>query len=303
MAPPYAETVHPVEGPYDLRQTVAELLLGRDPARAWRGGLLWFAGRWGGEAASLRITRVDEGVHVAAWGSGRDAALRASHSLVGLHDDPRAFRPEHPFVRELHARRLGMRIPRSGQLMPSLLKGVLGQLVTTRDAGSAWRALVRAHGEDAPGPGGLRLPPDPARLARLHPDDLAPLGMLRKQAAAIIRVSRVASHMEQALDMPLGPAMKRLMTVRGIGPWTAGNVVGSALGNPDAVILGDLHLPRLVGDCLAGEPEADDRRMMTLLEPFRGDRYRVVRLLHTSGIKVLRKGPLVDRPPAWGRAR
>lgn len=303
MAASYAETVLPVEGPYDLRQTVGGRAYGRDPSSGWRDGVFWFAGRWAGGPATLRIVRVEDGVHVAAWGPGRDAALAASHAVVGLHDDPRAFRPQHRFVRELHARRLGMRIPRSGQLMPSLLKGVLGQLVTTRDAATAWRALVRAHGEDAPGPSGLRLSPDPAVLARLHPDALAPLGMLRKQAEAIIRVSRVASRMEEALDMPLGLAMRRLMTVRGIGPWTAGGVVGSALGNPDAVILGDLHLPRLVGKCLAGEPEADDRRMMALLEPFRGHRYRVVRLLHTSGIKAPRKGPLVDRPPSWGGAR
>lgn len=303
MAPSYVETVLPVEGPYDLRQSVGGLVFGGGPGRAWRDGVFWFAGRWQGAAATLRIVRVEDGLHVAAWGAGRDAALAAAHALLGLHDDPVAFRPAHRFVRELHARRLGMRIPRPGQVMPALIQGVLGQLVTTRDAAAAWRALVRAHGEAAPGPGGLWLPPEPGRLAGLHPDALAPLGMLRKQAEAIIRACRVAPRLEEAGGMALGPAMKRLMSVRGIGPWTAGGVVGAALGHPDAVILGDLHLPRLVGRCLAGEPGADDRRMMALLEPFRGHRYRVVRLLFTSGVKPPRRGPLVDRPPGWGGPR
>ncbi|MEC7946453.1 MAG: DNA-3-methyladenine glycosylase 2 family protein [Myxococcota bacterium] len=300
MAPSYAETVLPVEGPYDLRNSVRDLLLGSDPGRAWRDGVFWFAGRWGGEVATVRATRVEDGVHAAAWGPGRDAALAAAHALVGLHDDPRTFRPAHAFVRELHARRIGMRIPRTGQVMTALVKGVLGQLVTTRDAALAWRAVVRTYGAPAPGPAGLWLGPEPVRLARLHPSALTPLGMLRKQAEAIIRVCRVAPRLEEVRGMALGPAMKRLMTVRGIGPWTAGNVVGPALGNPDAVILGDLHLARMVGLCLAGEPDADDRRMMTLLEPFRGHRYRVVRLLHTSGVKPPRNGPLADRPLSWG---
>jgi 3-methyladenine DNA glycosylase/8-oxoguanine DNA glycosylase len=303
MAPSYVETVLPVEGPYDLRQSIGGLVFGGGPGRAWRGGVFWFAGRWGGSATTLRAVRVEEGVHVAAWGPGRDAGLAAARELLGLHDDPLAFRPQHRFLRELHARRLGMRIPRSGQVMTSLIKGVLGQLVTTRDASAAWRALVKRHGEPAPGPAGLWLGPRPERLARMNPATLAPLGMLGKQAAAIVRVCRVAPRMEEVLGMDLGPAMKRLMAVPGIGPWTAGGVMGGALGHPDAVILGDLHLSKLVGQCLAGEPEADDRRMMALLEPFRGHRYRVIRLLHTSGVKPPRKGPLVDRPPSWGGSR
>ncbi len=64
-----------------------------------------------------------------------------------------------------------------------------------------------------------------------------------------------------------------------------------ALGDPDAVSVGDFHLPHLVSWALAGEPRADDARMLELLEPYRGQRGRVIRLLEASGIRPPRYGP------------
>jgi len=293
------EILLPVEGPYNLQKTVSLLLFGGDPSRSWSDGVFWYAGRWDGAPATLRAVQRPEGVHVAAWGLGRTAALEGVRELLGLHDAPWEFRPRNAFVRELQGRAPGMRMPRTRHVTVAVLKATLGQLVTTREAAGAWRSLVRAHGAAAPGPGPVRLPPDPAQLAQVHPDRLSPLGMLRKQAETLVRVCRVADRLEAAADLPLGPAMQRVMSVRGVGPWTAGTALAESAGFPDAVVLGDLHLARLVGRCLAGDADADDRRMMALLEPFRGHRYRVVRLLHTAGIKPPRRGPLVDAPHPW----
>ena len=52
-----------------------------------------------------------------------------------------------------------------------------------------------------------------------------------------------------------------------------------ALGDSDAVATGDLHLPHMVAWALAGERRGSDERMLELLEPFRGHRARVLRLL------------------------
>ena len=68
------------------------------------------------------------------------------------------------------------------------------------------------------------------------------------------------------------------MAVPGIGPWTAAEVGVRALGDADAVSVGDFHLPNLVAFALAGEPRGTDARMLELLEPYRGQRARVVRL-------------------------
>ena len=42
---------------------------------------------------------------------------------------------------------------------------------------------------------------------------------------------------------------------------------------------------------LAGEPRGSDERMLELLEPYRGQRGRAIRLLETSGIAAPRYGP------------
>jgi 3-methyladenine DNA glycosylase/8-oxoguanine DNA glycosylase len=74
-------------------------------------------------------------------------------------------------------------------------------------------------------------------------------------------------------------------------------VAGSAFGDPDAVPIGDYHLPHVVSYALTGEPRGDDDRMLELLEPYRGQRGRVLRLLVWSGHRAPRFGPRAPIPP------
>ena len=96
---------------------------------------------------------------------------------------------------------------------------------------------------------------------------------------------------EGLVDAPLDAAYSRLRSVPGIGPWTTAEVGVRALGDVDAVSVGDFHLPHLVAYALAGEPRATDERMLELLEPYRGRRALVVRLLELSGMRAPRYGP------------
>ena len=91
--------------------------------------------------------------------------------------------------------------------------------------------------------------------------------------------------------MPPGEAAARLRALPGIGAWTAAEVVGVSHGDPDAVPVGDYHHPHMVAFALAGEERATDERMLELLEPYRGHRNRVLRLLLLSGIGPPRKAP------------
>ena len=91
--------------------------------------------------------------------------------------------------------------------------------------------------------------------------------------------------------MPLSDAYRRLTALPGLGPWTAANVARTALGDADALIVGDYHLPHSVAWLLAGEPRSDDDRMGQLLEPYRGHRGRVLRLIELSGRHAPRFGP------------
>ena len=47
----------------------------------------------------------------------------------------------------------------------------------------------------------------------------------------------------------------------------------------------------MVAWAFAGEPRGDDARMLELLEPYREQRARVVRILEVSGINAPKFGP------------
>jgi len=91
------------------------------------------------------------------------------------------------------------------------------------------------------------------------------------------------------MDLPSG--YRRIVAFPGIGPWTAAKVALVALGDPDAVPVGDYHLPHTVGYALEGTSRSTDERMLELLDPYRGHRARVIRLLMLSGIGAPRFGP------------
>ncbi|MBW2458992.1 MAG: hypothetical protein JRI68_31120 [Deltaproteobacteria bacterium] len=91
--------------------------------------------------------------------------------------------------------------------------------------------------------------------------------------------------------MPHAEARAHLEKLPGIGPWTSGVVMGGPLGDPDAVPLGDFHLPNMVAWNLAGEPRADDPRMLELLEPYAGRRGLIARLIKLTGQGAPRFGP------------
>jgi 3-methyladenine DNA glycosylase/8-oxoguanine DNA glycosylase len=117
------------------------------------------------------------------------------------------------------------------------------------------------------------------------------VGLERRRAEVIRRVGARAAWLEAAVALPPVEAAARLMVVSGVGPWTAAETVRAALGDPDAVSVGDFHIPHTVSWALAGEARADDARMLELLEPYRGQRARVVRLLELAGITAPRYGP------------
>lgn len=290
----------PVASAYDLKSTAFALTWDRgNPTRRMHGDVLWYASWFAGDPATVAFQQDSKGVRVLAWGPGAEEALRRAPAICGLRDDPSGFVPEHRLLRELRARHAGQRLVATREILRELVPVVLGQLVTTKDAAIRYRGLCLRFGEPAPGPAKLVLPPTVERLRGLPSWQFSRLDIPRKQADAIRRCLDVADRLEAAAHLPHDDGMALLQSVRGIGPWTASNVLANATAWPDVVILGDLHLPKQVGLALAGEPEADDARMLTLLEPFRPHRYRVLRLVFSGGPRAPRKGPMGGKDPRW----
>jgi 3-methyladenine DNA glycosylase/8-oxoguanine DNA glycosylase len=289
-----------VEGPLRLGPILAPNRRGAgDPAlRIEASGAVWRTTRTTAGPATMFLQPIPGGVRVRAWGPGTAVALEGAAALVGADDDPAALLPRHPVVADAVKRQRGLRIGRTGAVFEALVPAILEQKITGDEARRTYRNLLRVHGEDAPGPPGLRLFPRPDVLAALPYHAFHPLGLERRRAELVRAVARDAARLERLGEQAIGggvdglaAAYATLRAIPGIGPWTAAEVGFRAFGDPDAVSVGDFHIPNMVCWALAGEPRGTDDRMLELLEPYRGQRGRVIRLLELSGIKAPRYGP------------
>ena len=176
---------YPTPEQIDLPLTLAPLRHGAaDPTiRLERDGA-WLARRTSEGAATLHLWMEGAAgtIRAEAWGPGATLALDAVPGLAGLLDDPKPLEPAHPLVRELQRRFPGLRLPRTGQLVPALLPAITEQKVTGGEARAAYVAIVRRFGEPAPGPAGLTLTPAAARLAQLPYFEFHPFGLERRRA-------------------------------------------------------------------------------------------------------------------------
>jgi 3-methyladenine DNA glycosylase/8-oxoguanine DNA glycosylase len=249
-----------------------------DPTMRLRTGTaLWRATRTPEGPATLRLEAMP-GYDVAAtaWGPGAAWALDGVPALLGEGDDPAGFDPRHPLLRDTWRRNPGWRVPRSRQVMEALVPAVLEQKVTGREAWRAWRTLVCRYGEPAPGP-----------------VDLLPPGMFvapTPEAWTVVTAAGSAGRLEALRAAGPAEAARKMRTLPGIGVWTAAEVGQRALGDADAVSVGDFHLASMVGWALVGE-RVDEDAMLELLEPYAGHRYRAVRMIELAGVRYERHGP------------
>ena len=100
----------------------------------------------------------------------------------------------------------------------------------------------------------------------------------------------MAAALERAVAAP-SVLDTRLRSIPGIGPWTSALVCASAAGDPDAVPVGDLHLPGIICHSLTGDASGGDERMLELLAPYVGHRGRVARLILMGGTAPPRHAP------------
>jgi 3-methyladenine DNA glycosylase/8-oxoguanine DNA glycosylase len=285
-----------VERPVDLRRTMAPIGHGRgDLTFRMAADGVWRATRTPLGPGTIRF-QAPAGdpctIHATAWGDGATWLLERAAGMVGAHDSLDGFSPgRHPVVARL-AHSLGrVRLPRTERVLDALVPAILEQKVIGLEARRSFAGLLRRFGEPAPGPAPLRLPPSPEVLARIPSWDFHRLGVERKRADTIRRAAAVAGRLEEAVDLGTVELRRRLLAIPGIGPWTAAEVCRLALGDADAVSVGDYHLPNSVAWALASEPRGDDDRMFELLAPFAPHRGRVVRLIELGAGAAPRRGP------------
>ena len=314
----------PLQSPLDLRAVLGPLVRGSgDPTIRVASGTAIRATVTPDGPGAIEIRADGLVARAWAWGPGAAWLLDGLPTALGQDDDDTGFEPgRHPVIARLARSHGRVRLGRTGAVWEALLPAILEQRITGTEAWRGYRRLVGGHGAPAPGPLALRLPPTPAVIASLPSWTLTELGIEPRRGTLLRRIARDGARFEALGELARSPggggagaaALSEALRARsGIGPWTAAEVTLRALGDPDAVSVGDAHLSNVVSFALTGAPRGTDEQMLELLAPWSGHRARVVRLLERSGVRPPRYGPrvtprdlardLVPRPGSRGARR
>ena len=236
------------------------------------------------------VTHQATTLHLELWGNGADELVSQIGDQLGI-SMPLLGEEAAELPRQLmRLKAAGLRRTQRGsnRTVETLVPIVLQQLVTWREAAASWRSLLMEYGSKAPGPHELRCPPSLDTLAHLSLPDYRRLGVAAKRAKTI---QAVCGAMIRYQDSPLEKQQRAILSVPGIGPWTTEFYKGLELGDPDAVPTGDYHLPSTVAWALKAQRQATDMEMLELLQPFRGFRFDILRLIMGANISVPRRNP------------
>ncbi|PZE97234.1 DNA-3-methyladenine glycosylase 2 family protein [Curtobacterium sp. MCLR17_040] len=292
------DTVYRPGGAVDVASTLRPLQRGSgDPAFQVVGGVVWLALHTPSGPASVAIRRAGDTIAVSAWGSGASWAVEHAPDLLGRGDDWSSFDVSaNEFLAAARHRQPGLRLLRTNTVVAMLVPAIMEQKVTSRQAWGAWRYLLRRHGTPAPGPApaGMMVPPDARTWARIPSWEWHRAGIEPGRSATVMRVVKLAPALERTLAHGRGGEVvsTKLQSIPGVGRWTAAETAQRSHGDPDSPSVGDFHVPALVGWALTGAP-VDDDGMLELLEPWRGHRERVVRLIGGSGFRKPAFGPRI----------
>jgi 3-methyladenine DNA glycosylase/8-oxoguanine DNA glycosylase len=257
-------------------------------------GAIWRTSLFLSGSVTARLSRAAfDAVECTAWGSGADEFLDALPAMLGAYDDPSGFAPVDPIVAEALRRVPHLRLGRTDRVLEALIPAVIEQRVPGKDAFRAWRLLVTKYGTTAPGPSPqrMRVPPSAELWRRIPSWEFHRANVDPGRARTIVGCAQRAASLERLASWPADKAREALMSLPGVGVWTAAETAQRAFGDPDALSVGDYHISKMIGWTLLGRP-IDDAEMVELLEPMRPHRQRVVRLLAASGLAYEpRRGP------------
>ncbi|MGM7669055.1 DNA-3-methyladenine glycosylase family protein [Microbacterium sp. A93] len=292
---PLQTTYHPAH-PLNLFRTVGVLMRGpKDPTMLVDGVALWRASRTPEGIATLALRQSGEGIHATAWGPGASWVLEQLPVLCGADDDASGFDVSgHPILADIARRTIGSRLTRTDLVFDALVSATIEQKVTSLQAFGAWRVLITRFGERAPGPTPRPMfaPPTIDGWRGIPSWAWHRAGVEPPQSRAIVRAAERGQRIADAvIAAETGADRDRILTsLPGIGAWTAAETRIRALGDPDAVSIGDYHLAHEVGFALTGS-RVDDDGMLELLAPWAGHRQRVIRLILAGGPREARRGP------------
>ena len=235
---------------------------------------------------TVKIEATENGMTLRASGSDCQEVLHALISGFGRDDGYGSFAPVHPLVSKMHLRLPGLRLMPVPWLFDIACSMVLQQRVRFVDAAKSWRLIANKYGSKTPD--GLSAFPPAGTVASMDSWQLEELGVDGKRTRTMIVLAREFKRRPLRFDTPIAEARSMLQRIPGIGSWTAEYILGYGLADPDALPTGDLFLPHTVAYAFTGATRGSDELMVETLEQFRGQRFRVIRLIGETGISVPR---------------
>lgn len=155
---------------------------------------------------------------------------------------------------------------------PTLTLLVLEQQVSLESGAAMYRRLA-----------GLVGPMTPEAVLEAGPDRLRSIGVTRQKAGYLVELSAriVAGEIDlDALETaPIQDARDALLSIKGVGPWTADAYLLSASRRPDMWPVGDRALQVGIGEVLGIDETPDAEQLQILGEPWRPIRAAAARLV------------------------
>jgi DNA-3-methyladenine glycosylase II len=240
--------------------------------------------RWDGSTL-LRVLQVDgECIPFAAALDGtpdapafRFTTSRPEHELavqraiaqtfVASARDYAALLQRDPVLRRLDAQFPGIRQIRQLDLFTALIRCISAQQVNLRWAATTRRRLAERFGVRHEVDGHVVYSLDAQRIAGVKPEEIRALQFTTSKSVAIVAVAQALVDSDVTLEalhaLDDEEVIARLVTIRGIGRWSAEWVLARTLGRP-RVVAGDLGVRKAVGLAYAGgqmPSEAETRHL------------------------------------------
>jgi DNA-3-methyladenine glycosylase II len=241
----------PVPQPYDFERSLDRFTFwGVDRANVWHDGGLHrvIAGR------EVRIAPANGGVEVEPFDAAIEPVVR---KLLGLELDLTAFQAfaqRDAVLAETVRRFPGFRPPLAPDPFEALVSSITAQQVSLHAAFAVRSRLIERFGEPA---GRAVAFPTRERLARVTEDELTALGFSRRKAEYVLGLARAELDFDGLALLSDEEVKARIMSLRGLGEWSADWFLARQLARPEAWPAGDLGLRKAV---LAFYPDVTDVR-------------------------------------------
>ncbi len=226
-----------------------------------------------GRAAVVEI-RFADGVAECTVDDGTDAGEVVSR-MLGLHTPSTAFESkfaDDPLLGPVIARQRGLCIPMTPSPWEALAWAIMGQQVNLTFATTLRRNLIVLAGRRHAS--GLIAHPSAEDVAKLQVEDLRSLKFSRSKADYLVGAARTVASGEVDLaelrTMPMDDAARKLVALRGVGPWTVQYAFMRGLGFADCLPSGDAGLAQGLHRLTGQRPtEPEIRTMMAKYAPYR----------------------------------